>query len=345
MSVRRLLVDVSGTKVIGAMPDSSRKQLLAATPEGWECIVLDDPNPISMEARRGASEGAKREAPTAEVYFGFGVQNDLVEAAPMLKWAHSASSGIGKSLSPALAARNIVLTNSSGTMGETIAEYTVAGVLHFLRGFDVAFRQRATHTWDQRPFMALPTAVREVRECHVVVLGTGGIGRAVARRFAGMGARCTGVRRRMILERPEGFDAIVPLDALEQVLPTADVVVLSLPLTPHTRNVMSAFRLDCLPARAIVVNVGRGALLDEGALAMRLENGQIRGAVLDVFQEEPLPPESPLWENPAVLVTPHVAAVSPRLFWERTIALFLDNWERYRSGAPLRNVVDKDAGY
>ncbi len=345
MTRRRLLVDVSGTKLIGALPVSGRERLLAATPDGWETIVVDDANPLPMEWRRGASEEAKREAPLAEVYFGFGVQPDLVERAPLLRWVHSAASGVGKAITPALVERDIVLTNSSGTMGETIAEYVVAGLLHFLRGFDIAFRQRATHTWDQRPFMTAPAAVREISECHVVVIGTGGIGSAVARRVSKLGGTCTGVRRRSALDRPEGFDSVVSLDDLERVLPTADAVVLAVPLTPLTRNVMSSERLNCLPSRAIVVNVGRGALLDEGALAGRLESGQIRGAVLDVFQQEPLPTDSPLWEHPGVLVTPHVAAVSPRLFWERTIALFLDNWERYRSGASLRNVVDKDAGY
>jgi phosphoglycerate dehydrogenase-like enzyme len=103
--------------------------------------------------------------------------------------------------------------------------------------------------------------------------------------------------------------------------------------------------MDCLPRTAIVVNVARGALLDEEALASRLESGRLRGAVLDVFQREPLPPSSPLWGLRNVLITPHVAAVSPRIFWHRELELFLDNWERYRDGRPLRNHVDKEAGY
>ncbi|MEO7963403.1 MAG: hypothetical protein ABIT38_05775, partial [Gemmatimonadaceae bacterium] len=119
---RRLLVDVSGTMLIGALPESGRHRLLAETPEGWETIVVPDANPIQMEVRRGASREAKAVASEAEVYFGFGVQPDLVEAAPRLKWVHTASSGVGKSLSAGLEARHIVLTNSSGTMGETIAE-------------------------------------------------------------------------------------------------------------------------------------------------------------------------------------------------------------------------------
>ena len=103
--------------------------------------------------------------------------------------------------------------------------------------------------------------------------------------------------------------------------------------------------MDILPPGAIVVNVARGALLDESALIQRLTSGRLRGAVLDVFREEPLPVSSPLWSLRNALITPHVAAVSPRLFWKRELALFLDNWERYRAGHPLRNQIDKQAGY
>src|SRR4030095_2366950 len=125
----------------------------------------------------------------------------------------------------------------------------------------------------------------------------------------------------------------------------ADIVVLTTPLTPSTGTLLTSARLDCLPVGAIVVNVARGALLDESALIDRLDRGTLRGAVLDVFREEPLPPSSPLWGFRQVLLTPHVAAISPRRFWERELELFLDNWARSRRGDPLRNLVDKDAGY
>lgn len=149
----------------------------------------------------------------------------------------------------------------------------------------------------------------------------------------------------MHLAPPPAFDAVIGLEALEAELPTTDVLVLAAPLTPETRALLSAERMDCLPAGAVVVNVARGALLDEEALAQRLARGQIRGAVLDVFEEEPLPATSPLWALRNALVTPHVAYVSPRLFWRRALDLFLDNWARYTRGEPLRNVVDKHAGY
>jgi phosphoglycerate dehydrogenase-like enzyme len=132
---------------------------------------------------------------------------------------------------------------------------------------------------------------------------------------------------------------------VDEELPLADIVVLTTPLTPLTRGLLSGARTDCLKPNAIVVNVARGALLDEDALIRNLAHGRLRGAVLDVFAEEPLPVTSPLWGMRNVLITPHVAAVSPRLFWERALELFLDNWERYRAGMPLRNQIDKHAGY
>jgi phosphoglycerate dehydrogenase-like enzyme len=137
----------------------------------------------------------------------------------------------------------------------------------------------------------------------------------------------------------------VSLDDIDAELPKHDVVVLAAPLTSETNGVLTAERLDLLPRGSIVVNVARGAMLDQDALAVRLVDGRIRGAVLDVFREEPLPADSPLWGLRQVLVTPHVSPVSPGRYWPRQLDLFLDNWRRYLEGEPLRNVVDKRAGY
>ena len=123
------------------------------------------------------------------------------------------------------------------------------------------------------------------------------------------------------------------------------MVVLAAPLTSNTAGLLDGKRLDLLPRSAIVVNVARGALLDEEALVVRLRDGRLRGAVLDVFREEPLGTFSPLWQLRQVLITPHVSPVSPRRFWPRQLDLFLDNWRRYVSGMPLKNLVNKQAGY
>ena len=188
-------------------------------------------------------------------------------------------------------------------------------------------------------------SARELGECRALIVGAGGIGSAAAEALAAHGVRCTGVRRRPELGAPPGFAAVVGPDGLDDALAAADVLVLSAPLTGDTRALMTAERLDRLPPGAILVNVGRGQLVDEAALVERLRDGRLRGAALDVFEREPLPADSPLWALDSVLMTPHVSGVSPRRFWERQIALVADNWARWAAGAPLRNVVDQRAGY
>jgi phosphoglycerate dehydrogenase-like enzyme len=138
---------------------------------------------------------------------------------------------------------------------------------------------------------------------------------------------------------------VISLDELDAALPEHDVVVLAAPLTGATAELLDARRLDLLPESAIVVNVARGAQLDETALAERLAAGRLRGAALDVFREEPLASTSPLWQLRQVLLTPHTSPVSPGRFWPRQLDLFLGNWRRYVRGEPLVNVVDKAAGY
>lgn len=160
-----------------------------------------------------------------------------------------------------------------------------------------------------------------------------------------LGAEVTGIRRTVSKGIPEGFSRVVGLSEADAELPRADILVLAAPLTEHTRTFLNGERLAMLPEGAIVCNVARGALLDEVALIAALESGRLRGAVLDVFALEPLASDSPLWHFPQVLLTPHVAGVSPGRFWDRLTTLFLDNWARYRSSEPLRNLVDQQAGY
>jgi phosphoglycerate dehydrogenase-like enzyme len=256
----------------------------------------------------------------------------------------SASAGVAASLHPGMRESDVVLTNAAGLMAIPIAEHVVGGVLHFLRGFDIAIQRYRDGVWDKGPF-ASGALLREAGECRALIVGAGGIGSAIAQRLSALGMPCVGVRRRVELGAPAGFERVVPFGAIDDELPKADVLVLATAHTRETRGMLSAARLDLLPEQAIVANVARGALLDEVALAERLRTGRLRGAILDVFSREPLPAESPLWGIGPMLFTPHVSAISPRRFWERQLDLFLDNWRRYVRGEPLANVVDKDAGY
>lgn len=293
----------------------------------------------------GGSDEARRLISDAEVYFGFGFSRGLMDAARRLRWVHSAAAGVGSVLKTGIEETEVLITNSAGIHGPPIAEFVVAGILHFLRGLDVAIAQQQRREWSKSFFVAEDSPMREISECRVLIVGAGGLGGESARRLACLGATCVGVRRRPQLGAPQGFTAVVGPDGLDDELAKADVLVLAAPFTADTSEMMTRERLMRLPQGAIVVNVARGALLDEQAVADLLERGRLRGAVLDVFREEPLPASSRLWSLPNALIMPHTSPVSPRRFWPRQLDLFLANWHRYDRGEPLINLVDKTAGY
>jgi phosphoglycerate dehydrogenase-like enzyme len=307
--------------------------------------VVSTPTSSDGDGSDGASDEARRLIGNAEAYFGFGFSRDLLHAAEKLRWVHSAAAGVGNVLKTGIEDTDILVTNSAGIHGPPIAEFVVAGILHFLRGLDVAMAQQRRREWSKAFFVASGSPLRELPYCRVLIVGTGGLGGESAKRLACLGAMCVGVRRRPQLGAPEGFAAVVGPDELDAELVNADVLVLAAPFTADTSEMMTRERLMRLPQGAIVVNVARGALLDEDALADLLERGRLRGAVLDVFREEPLPATSRLWSRPNALIMPHTSPVSPRRFWPRQLDLFLTNWHRYDRGEPLLNLVDKQAGY
>jgi phosphoglycerate dehydrogenase-like enzyme len=327
------------------MPDPVADELVAACPPGWEVTVVSAQTDSFGDGAQEPSEESVTAIADAEVYLGYGMPKPLFLAGKELRWVHTATAGIASLLFPEMMASKILLTNSAGIYGPPIADHVLAGTMFFLRAFDLAGEQQRLARWAPEAFATDEAWVREPAECRVLVVGAGGIGSEVAQRFAALGARVTGVRRNPARGIPRGFHRIVGPAQLDEELSNADVLVLAAPLTPETRTLLTAERLNRLPDGAIVCNVARGALVDEAALVAALQTGRLRGAVLDVFAREPLAAESPLWHLPRVLHTPHVAGVSPRLFWTRLTSLFLDNWARYRGGEPLRNLVDKRAGY
>lgn len=341
----RLVVDLNAVSKNWALPPSGEDRIRQAAPPDWEVVFPGTPttsdgdggaasNPVLIEAIRDA-----------EIYFGFGLPRSLYLEAKRLRWVQSASAGVASLLYPEMMASDVRITNSAVIMGDPIAEQALAGILYFVRNLDIAVDQQRRSEWNKAPFVSDASMAGEVSERRALIVGTGGIGSALARRLQALGCPSVGVRRRADQPVPGGFERCIALADIDAELPSADIVVLATPLTPLTKGVLSAHRIDCLRRGAIVVNVARGALLDEEALIRKLADGTLRGAVLDVFAEEPLPVTSPLWGMRNVLMTPHVAAVSPRLFWDRALELFLDNWERYRAGTQLRNQIDKHAGY
>jgi phosphoglycerate dehydrogenase-like enzyme len=345
--MRRLVVDLAAQAKTWSLSTEGADRIRQAAPADWDVRVVRAPTISDGDGNARPSEEAVEAIRDAEVYAGFGISRSLFLEARALRWVHSAAAGVGSALFPEMLESEVLFTNSAGVHAVPIAEYVAGGILFLLRGFDVARERQREARWDRAPFIDSEVPIREMGDCRALIIGAGGLGSAIATRLAGLGARCTGVRRRPELGSPPGFDRVVGPEpaALDAEIPRADLLILAAPQTPHTRGLIGRERIARLPGGAIVVNVGRGALLDEEALADAVEEGALRGAVLDVFAEEPLPAASRLWALPSVLITPHVSAVSPNGFWRRELDLLLDNWRRYVHGEPLRNLVDKRAGY
>lgn len=345
MSSRRLVVDLRSRTATFRIPDAVAERLVSLTPDGWSTTVVAAETDSFGDGAQAPSAESLLAIADAEVYLGYGMPAPLFLAAKRLRWIHTATAGVASMMFPEMLASDVHVTNSAGVYGPPIAEHVLAGVMHFLRAFDVAGTLQRRAQWGPELFGAGAAGVRELSECRVLVVGAGGIGAEVARRFGALGARVRGVRRTPSKGQPPGFELVVGVDQLDHELPAADVLVLAAPLTTETRALLTGARIERLPRGAIVCNVSRGALVDEPALIRALQNGRLRGAVLDVFAQEPLAPESPLWQLPNVLHTPHVSGVSPGRFWGRLAELFADNWTRYRRGEPMRNLVNKHAGY
>lgn len=345
-SPRRIVVNLREHRPLYSIPDWALDEIRAELPDGWEITAVEEP--ADGRGDGGADSPGARAAIEAvrgaEVYVGFGVPAPLFDAAHgTLRWAHTASAGVGGSLHDAMRASDVVLTNAAGIYAEPMADTVLAMILHFARGLDFAVRAQAGRRWWKEPFESADTPVRELAESTVGVVGLGGIGRAVARRAVALGMNVIATRRRGT-EGPEGVEVLSGEGALDRLLPRADYLVLAVPQTDETRGLVGARELGMLPDGAVVINVARGAVLDENALIDALGTGRLRGAGLDVFAREPLPEKSPLWHLPNVLVTPHVSGASTR-FWRRQTDLIVENLRRYLRGEPLRNTVDKQAGY
>ncbi|HEU0300390.1 MAG TPA: D-2-hydroxyacid dehydrogenase [Longimicrobium sp.] len=347
---RRLVLNLHEPRPSFSIPGWAVGEIRAALPEGWALTVVEEPVDGTGDGG-GDSPGARAAIAAvrgAEAYVGFGVPEALFEAATAppdgrLRWAHTASAGVGGLLYDAMRESDVVLTNSAGIYAEPMAETVIAMLLHFSRGFDFAVRAQAERRWNKAPFDAADSPVRELAECTIGIVGLGGIGRAVARRARALGMTVVATRRRGT-EGPQGVEVLSGPDALDRILPRSDYLVVSVPQTAETRAMIGARELGMLPEGAVVVNVARGGIVDEDALTGALRGGRLRGAGLDVFAREPLPASSPLWGLPNVLVTPHVSGASHR-FWRRQTDLILRNLRRYAAGESLLNTVDKQAGY
>ena len=293
------------------------------------------------------NEEALQSIGAADVLFTAVLRPNIFEAARTLQWIHSPAAGLEAMLFPAIIQSPVIITNSRGLSAETIAEHVLAVVLALFRKLPMAVDSQRSREWAQAAIVDDPP-LRTIAGSRVLIVGLGAIGRATAQRFSSLGARVNAVRRRPDLEYPSGVERVVATEHLIDVLPSADVVVLAAPETAATRHLISHRELAAMRPGSILVNVSRGALVDEAALVSALtaapSNRTLAAAALDVFEHEPLPAESPLWTLPNVLVTPHIAGFRPD-HWDAVCALFAENLHRFDTNQALLNVVDKREGY
>jgi phosphoglycerate dehydrogenase-like enzyme len=278
-----------------------------------------------------------------DVFIGWSLRPEQFVAAKKLKWIHSPAAAVHQLMYPEVVRSNVQVTNSTGVHGPVVAEHAITVLLALAKRLPQAMRYQAKRKWSQERLWQERPRPREVDGATVAVIGMGVIGSEFTRRAKALGMKVLAVR-----ENPGkgtgGADEVFAPAQIDGVLSRADYVLLCTPVTPATTHIMNQARLNKMKPDAYLINVARGTLIHEPDLLEALKSRSIAGAALDVFEEEPLPEQSPFWELDNVLITPHTAAVTERL-WERHFHLIVENLNRFLTGKPLLYEVDKQRGY
>lgn len=326
----KVLVHIQWPVKAWSIPDAHAAALSHAFPD------------VEFVRARSLDEAA---ALVADVEVGFTprLTGAIVAAAPRLRWVHSSAAAVEGLLPlPELAARDITVTNSKGVQAVSIAEHVMGGILVLSRKFDRMLAAQRERRWIQNELTDDWPWMLQGKRMTIVGLGT--IGMEIAKRASAFGIRVTGVRRTPSPDTPPIVDAVVGPDRLDDSLRDCDLLVLAAPGVASTSRMIGARQLALLNPGALLVNVARAAIVDGDAMRASLESGRLGGAVLDVFEAEPLDASDPLWTTPNVLITPHSSGFRAS-HWDDVVALFSENLRRYRRGDPLHNVVDLSAGY
>jgi len=327
-------------------------------------VVLTEPNRNLIRAAAPGADVLDRACRTpddarellaggGDVLLTFIMPNDLMQRAPNLKWVQLLSAGADHAMG-AISSASIPMTTASGIHATPIAEYTIASMLAYAHKFHLMVRAQQRHEWLRSGF---PGTVEELNGKTLGVIGYGSIGRETARLGKALGMRVLALKRDPGNRRDDGWcpaglgdpDGIIPEkffgpEQREEILRESDYITVTLPGTAHTKKFLGAREIAAMRPGAYIVNIGRGEVIDEQALIDALKVGKIGGAGLDVFEKEPLPKESPIWDLENVILTPHMSGAN-RGYMDKACALFADNLRRYRAGQPLLNVVDRQLGY
>ena len=301
----------------------------------------------SERERAAVAEGLQGAFDRADVVFGFwGAElhraftdaGSIGDVAPHLKWIQLTSAGADRLLSSGFIESGITVTTVSGLHATPIGEYVLCVMLMFAKGAPGFLRAQARHEW-------LRYMPKELLGATVGIVGMGHIGEEVARLAKAFGCRIVATRRSVQAATRDALaDELLPASELHRLLEVSDYVVLAVPLTLETRGMIGGAELRAMKPDAVLVNIARGAVVDEPALVEALRERLIAGAALDVFEREPLPEDSPLWELDNVIISPHISG-GTEIYNQRAVDIFADNLRRYLAGEPLRNVVDPARGY
>ena len=285
-----------------------------------------------------ADQVTQDEAAHAEIILG-NVPIPLLKGAEQLKWIQLNFAGSDNYAAHGVLPEGVILTNATGAYGLAISECMLAGILYLIKRLDQYQRNQEQHVWHNEG------GVTSIEGSTTLVIGFGDIGSSFAQRMHALGSTVVGIRRN-VTEKPDYVSALYQLDKLDELLPLADFVSLSLPNSPQTQKVIGAKQLAEMKNSAVLINVGRGSAVDTDALVEALKVGQIGGAVLDVVHQEPLPADHPLWDAPHLLLTPHVTGNYnlPETL-RRVVNIALRNLAAYLNGQPMESVVDFQTGY
>ena len=283
------------------------------------------------------------EIPDTDIAITWSIKPEQVHAAKKLRWIHSPAAAVHTLIIPEIVNGDVIITNSREVHGAVVAEHVIALVFALAKKIPEAIRLQQKHEWGQKRMWNELPRVREVAGATLGLIGLGAIGRTVAKIAKALGMRVIAAR-----EHPEkgseGADQIFGPTQLDEIFRQSDYVVLAAPMTESTRAIANSASIALMKPDACLINVGRGPLVDEEALAAALREKKIAGAAVDVFPKEPLDPQSPLWDVPNLLITPHTAALTDKI-WERHYTLYSENLRRFLNGEELLGRVDKQKGY
>ena len=317
--------------------------LVLADPTEPRLAMLEELPPETSIAVGNSAEAFVNAAPDATVILNWSLQGDLqrevFRMCPKVEWVHSRAAGLDGLLFPELVESPARLTNASGVFSESLGEFVVGAILYFAKDLRRMIRNQAAGVWE-------PFDIVEASGQTVGIVGYGDIGRAVASRVHALGMRVLGMKRH---GPPAGKDdplaeRIYGPEGLIEMIARSDYVVAAAPLTPETAGLIGEAEIAAMKPDGVLINVGRGPVIQEGALVKALSEKRIKGAALDVFETEPLPAGHPFYKLENVLLSPHCADHTPD-WLDQAMRFFLAQFERFRKGEPLKNVVNKKLGY